>query len=65
MFTKDILKEAKKTFTALNYEYPGYIKDGEVRVKRTEDEKPSTIRTKTDIARVANQYKNSNDTGDG
>ena len=57
-FTKDLLKEAKETFTALNFDFAGYIKDGEVRVKRTADEKPSTIRTKTDIARIANQHKN-------
>ena len=53
-FTKYLLKEAKETFTAMNYEFPGYIKDGEVRAKRKGDEKPMSVRTKTDISRIAN-----------
>ena len=62
-FTKDLLKEAKETFTALEYEFPGYIKDGEVRVKRREDDKPMSIRAKTDISRIANLNKKPDGSG--
>ena len=62
-FTKDLLKEAKETFTALEYEFPGYIKDGEVRVKRRADDKPMSVRAKTDIAYIANLNKKPDGSG--
>ena len=51
-YSKDLLKEAKETFNAMNFEYPGYVKDGEVRTKRTGDCKPEIIRCRTDIKRI-------------
>ena len=54
-YTKDLLKEAKQTFSALDFEYAGYIKDGEVRVKQTAADKYQTIRSKADIKRIKDE----------
>ena len=50
--TKDLLNAAKTAFTELNFEYPGYIKDGEVRVKKEGTDKPILIRSHADIKRI-------------
>ena len=55
-YSKKLLKDAKDTFNDLGFQYPGYIKDGEVRVKFGAEDKPHTIRSKGDIANVASQY---------
>ena len=51
-YSRNLLKEAKETFSAMGFEYAGYIKDGEVRVKKTSADKPHTIRSKMDIQRL-------------
>ena len=51
-YNKDLLKEAKEVFGELDFEYPGYAKDGEVRVKQKTDSKPHIIRCRTDIKRL-------------
>ena len=58
-YSKDLLKEAKETFSTLNFEYPGYVKDGEVRIKRTADCKPQVIRCRTDIKRFKEEASSS------
>ena len=50
--TKDLLRDAKAAFTPLHFEYPGYIKDGEVRAKREGTDKPILIRSKVDIENI-------------
>ena len=55
--TKDLLKETKTVFEGLGYEYPGYIKDGEVRIKYKGTDKPIPIRCATDIKRIQDEHQ--------
>ena len=50
--TKNILTTARTALKKLNYEYPGYIKDGEVRAKRNENDRPTVIRSMTDLRNI-------------
>ena len=50
--TKDLLTATKTALTELRFEYPGYIKDGEVRAKREGTDKPILIRSHTDIKKI-------------
>ena len=52
-YSKSLLKEAKETFKD-DFQYPGYVKDGEVRVKRTVADRPQVIRSRADINRIKN-----------
>ena len=45
---KDLLKEAKAAFKQ-TFQYPGYVMNGEIRVKRHEDEKFHVIKSSADI----------------
>ena len=50
--TKDLLKDTKTALSELHFEYPGYIKDGEVRAKREGTDKPILIRSMADIEKI-------------
>ena len=54
--TKSLLNETKNALKELEpkWAYPGYIKDGTVRVKRYANDHPTIIRSKDDIAKAIN-----------
>ena len=43
-YTGELLVEARSRLAVLNYEYPGYIIDGQVKVKKNKKDKATTIR---------------------
>ena len=59
--TKDLLNEAKTKLAELNFEYPGYIKDGEVRAKKNGTDKPILIKSQGDILKIMNKDKDQSD----
>ena len=58
-FTKSLLNETKNTLKELEpqWAYPGYIKDGTVRVKRYANDHPTIIRCKDDIEKAINNRR--------
>jgi hypothetical protein len=49
---KELLKEAKTALQQL-FQFPGYVMDGQIRSKRTENEKFTVIRCSADIQKLA------------
>ena len=49
--TKTLLKETKEAMQGMEYKYPGYIKDGTVRIKKFDNDKPIIIQCKRDLER--------------
>lgn len=54
----DLLKEAKEFAKGLNYKYPGYTVNGEVRVKLSDGSKHIAIRSKSDLDKFSNFLPN-------
>ena len=52
--TKKLLHQTRETLKDMNFAYGGYIKDGEVRVKKTEKDVPTTIRSPADLEKLLN-----------
>ena len=57
--TKALLTETKNALKELEpaWAYPGYVKDGTVRVKRFANDHPTIIRNKEDIAKAINNVR--------
>ena len=57
--TKALLTETKNALKELEpaWAYPGYVKDGTVRVKRYANDHPTIIRCKEDIAKIINNVR--------
>lgn len=52
-FNANLLKMVKEKTKGLNYEFPGYIINGQIRVKKTEASKYTVIRKKSDIDKLS------------
>ena len=54
---KLLLNETKTVFKAMNFEYPGYVKDGQVRVKQFKNDKPRAVKCLADIKKIKDEYE--------
>ena len=51
-YSGELLKEARTRFGKLNYEFPGYVVDGHVKVKKRKTDRPIRIRCMADINKL-------------
>ena len=55
--TKKLLQQTKESLKELNFAYGGYVKDGEIRVKKEERDVPTIIRSQGDLDKLVNSVQ--------